>query len=164
MTRLMSTRRMRPRVLRPTTAGDIMTANPLSFDRSTPIQKAAALLSLHGLDGAPVVDDFGRPVGIVTTSAYTAWEEFTRRSAPETYSLTRLDWAAVNEILCPNIELVALDTLSDAVIGRMIDRRARRVYVVNDAGKLVGVASTSDALRHLIDDDITTPVLREPAL
>jgi CBS domain-containing protein len=138
-------------VLRSTTATEMMTPNPLAFETHTPIQKAFALLTHHRIDAAPVVDHFGRPVGIVTKSDCTAWEDFTRRSTRGEF---RHDLSPVSEIMNPNIELVRMDELSHAVLNALLQRRVRRVYAIGGEGKLAGVISMSDALRHLVDSDV----------
>jgi CBS domain-containing protein len=138
----------RPLVLRLSTAAELMTPTPLSFAKLMPIQQAAALLRQHGLDAAPVVDDDGFPVGLVTVSACAAWEEFSHRSSPEA-GLTRSDWTSVAEIATPRIALVSVDAPSQAVVDRLVEERARRVYVVDRSGALAGAVSMTDVLRRL---------------
>jgi CBS domain-containing protein len=138
-------------VLRSTTAAEMMTPSPLTFEAHTPIPKAFALLTHHRIDAAPVVDHFGRPVGIVTKSDCAAWEDFTRRSTRGEF---RLDWTPVSEIMSPSIELIRIDELSHVVLNALVERRVRRVYAIDDEGKLVGVISMSDALRHLVDSGV----------
>jgi CBS domain-containing protein len=151
MTKLMYTRFPRPMVLRSTTAAEMMTSNPLTFETDTPIRKAFALLTHHRIDAAPVVNHFGRPVGIVTKSDCAAWQDFTRRSMRGEF---RPDETPVSEIMSSSIELIQVDELSHVVFNALIERRVRRVYAIDDKGKLVGVISMSDALRHLVDSGV----------
>ena len=69
MTRLATSIATRPMSLRLSTAAELMTASPLSFDTNTPIHKASALLKFHNLEAAPVVDEYGRPLGVVSSAA-----------------------------------------------------------------------------------------------
>jgi CBS domain-containing protein len=47
-------------------ARDLMSPNPVSLRRDATIQEAIALLSDHGFGAAPVIDEAGRPVGVVS--------------------------------------------------------------------------------------------------
>jgi CBS-domain-containing membrane protein len=149
MTTFPSTRFPRPLVLRRATAAELMTRRPLSFMYDTPIQQAAALLRLHDLRAAPVIDAAGRPLGLVTASACQAWEEFSRRSSPKFFATLRSDWTPVSTIANPNIDVVRIDTPSREVIDALSRRRAWRVFVTEDNDELVGVISMADVLRHL---------------
>jgi CBS domain-containing protein len=143
----------RPLVLRSTTAAELMTPGPLSFELHTPIHKAAALLNHHRLDAAPVVNDDDQPLALVTAAACAAWEEFSRRAAagrgPQAQPSTADDATPVSLIATPNIELVPLDAPSQAVIDALVERGARRVYVVDNYGALVGLISMYDILSQL---------------
>src|SRR5258708_8722018 len=48
------------------TARELMTPNPLSLRDTTPIQDAVAFLIDKGISGAPVIDEAGRPVGVLS--------------------------------------------------------------------------------------------------
>jgi CBS-domain-containing membrane protein len=139
----------RPMMLRSFVVAKLMTPTPLAFEKQMPIQKAAALLKFNGLDAAPVIDEHRRLVGIVSSASCAAWEEFSLRSAPHGFGLEELDSTPVWEISSPVVESVREDASADEVIDRLAERRARRIYVVNDQGELVGVVSVADLIRHL---------------
>jgi CBS domain-containing protein len=153
----------RPMVLRLSTAAELMTRDPLSFDRSTPIHKAAALLEFHNLDAAPVVDDLGRPIGVVSKRHCADWREYCLRASPHGFVSEDLDHTTVDEIMNPAIELVHADDASRDVIEKLSQERLRRAYVVNDDGQLVGVVSSFDVLRHLAASDGARRVMRAGA-
>src|ERR1051326_2770533 len=50
----------------PITAAEVMTPDPLTLDPDTTVHEAAAILSEHRISGAPVVNDRGMIVGIVS--------------------------------------------------------------------------------------------------
>jgi CBS-domain-containing membrane protein len=135
-------------MLRAFTVAELMTPNPLSLEKQMPIQKATALLQFNHLDAAPVVDD-RRLVGIVSAASCEAWEEFSLRSSPHGFSPEELDLTPVWEISSPIVESIHDDASADEVIDRLAERRARRIYVINDSHELVGVVSMSDLIRHL---------------
>lgn len=141
----------RPMMLRSFVVADLMTPNPLAFEKQLPIQTAAALLQFNGLDAAPVIDEHGRLEGIITSASCAAWEEFSLRSAPHGFELEDLDLTPVWEISSPFVESVREDAPADEVIDRLAERRARRIYVVNERHELVGVVSVADLIRHLTE-------------
>jgi CBS-domain-containing membrane protein len=99
-----------------------------------------------------VIDESGRLVGVVTAAACDAWEEFSLRSSPHGFAPEKLDWTAVFEIASPAALSVRHNAPAREVIDRLVQSRARRIYVVNDWDELVGVVSMSDVLRHLNED------------
>jgi CBS-domain-containing membrane protein len=128
-----------------------------------PIQKAYALLQFNRLDAAPVVDERHRLAGIVSAANCAAWEEFSLRSAPHGFGRIELDLTPVWEISSPTIESVRDHAPADEVIDRLAERRARRIYVVNDGDELVGVVSVADLIRHLTERVDGQPVSRAGA-
>jgi len=139
----------RPMMLRLSTAAEIMTPNPLSFKHGDSLQRVAALLSFHELDAAPVTDDAGRLVGLVSAEACAAWEEYSRRSSPHGFSAADLNKTDISEIVSPIVKTVRDDAASQEAIEKLGRNKARRVYVVNSASELVGVISMTDILRLL---------------
>jgi CBS-domain-containing membrane protein len=64
--RCMSTRGCPAIPVRGRTAGDIMSAPAVTAPRDAPIHEILDIMSTHGINRVPVVDDAGRPEGIVT--------------------------------------------------------------------------------------------------
>ena len=139
----------RTTMLRSFTVAEIMTPNPLAFEKQMPIPKAFALLQYNQLDAAPIVDERRRLAGIVTTASCAAWEEFSLRSSPHGFVPKELDMTFVWEISSPIVECIREDASADEAIEGLAERRARRLYVVNNNDELVGVVSMADLIRHL---------------
>src|SRR5437764_983095 len=64
------------------TVDQVMTHNPFTVTPDTPIQKAARIMLDRKVGGLPVVDDKGKPVGILTESdvfrmLVDQWDYFT---------------------------------------------------------------------------------------
>src|SRR4051794_27456509 len=57
-----------PMVLNAMSATDLMTPNPLSIHRSATVSEAATFLARRGISAAPVIDEAGRPVGVVSST------------------------------------------------------------------------------------------------
>src|SRR6188768_2744522 len=50
----------------PATADMVMTPNPKSINRHATVRETAEILHEHGIHIAPVIDDAGRPIGVVS--------------------------------------------------------------------------------------------------
>jgi len=95
-------------------AKDLMSLNPTSIRRDATIREALELLTDHGFGAAPVIDEAGRPVGVVSRTDiliheresvrhailpddaaspydWTDWDEFPERSLPEGFSIEVTD-------------------------------------------------------------------------
>jgi CBS-domain-containing membrane protein len=123
---------------------------PLAIDEQTPIQQAAETLQQRSLDAAPIVDEAGGILGLVTLAACDAWKEFTLRAAPERFSAQDLGPNTVSEIATHDVPSIRANASGEELVDRFLERRSRRVYVTDDYGRLVGVVSAADMLRHLI--------------
>jgi CBS domain-containing membrane protein len=163
MTTFAYPRAQRPMMLRSFVVADLMTSNPLAFEKQMPISKTAALLQFNGLDAVPVIDEHRRLVGVVTSASCAAWEEFSLRSAPHGFGREELDSTPVWEISNPVVESVREDAPADEVIDHLAQRRGRRIYVVNQRHELVGVVSVADLIRHLTERVNGRPVSRAGA-
>ncbi|MBN9522697.1 CBS domain-containing protein [bacterium] len=116
---------------------DLMTPNPASVRHGIPVREAAAFLAGRGVGAALVVNDAGRPVGVISQSDVLLAVE------------AGVDGAPVREVMSPAVIAVEpdADALQAAVV--MIRCMVRRVFVVDEDGTPVGVVSTTDLLRTL---------------
>jgi len=48
------------------TAADLLTPNPLSISQNATVKEAVAFLTDKGFSAAPVIDEAGRPVGVLS--------------------------------------------------------------------------------------------------
>src|SRR5260370_32592917 len=73
------------------TAGEMMTPNPLSVRGDATMAEIIALLVDKGFGATPVIDEAGRPIGVVKRSDILAHERETRtRDASPSADPTRL--------------------------------------------------------------------------
>jgi CBS domain-containing protein len=147
------------------TAADLMAANPISVRADANVREALTLLTDKGFSAAPVIDEAGRPVGVLSRSdllvherEYTHhvsrspsffYEEETRGKLPEGFHEEDVDPTSVRDVMTPAIFSVAPDTPAAKVVQDMVGLRVHRLFVVDADGTLVGVISTMDILRHL---------------
>lgn len=147
------------------TAEELMHPNPVSIRDNATIHELVALLTDKGFSAAPVIDEAGRPVGVVsrtdvliherekTTSVEPALEyyreEEIRVGKHEGFHVEHVDHTEVRDIMTPAIFSVTPDTPAAQVVSQMLALHVHRLFVVDDAGVLVGVISTFDVLKKL---------------
>jgi CBS domain-containing protein len=151
------------------TAADLMTANPVSVRDIATLKEAVALLIDRGISAAPVIDDAGRPVGVLSRTdvivhsreraeylepvpEYFDKDELVTRAGDvltRGFQVERVDRTRVHELMTPVVFSVGLETPAHKVIEEMLALKIHRLFVVDEAGILVGVISALDVLRHL---------------
>ena len=147
------------------TAENLMTPNPVSIYHGASIQEAIALLTDRGFGAAPVIDDAGRPVGVLsrgdilvhereqvrhaTLTTNEDWEEKPRRNCHEGFSVEVVDPTRVRDIMTPVVFTVGLNTPAAKVVEQMLNLKVHHLFVVDEDLALVGVISSLDVLRHL---------------
>jgi CBS domain-containing protein len=164
----MTLERKAPGVLRlhAVRAADLMMPDPVSLRADASIKEAIALLIDRGFSGAPVIDDAGRPIGVLTRSDIlvhdrekpTNTSEYYERADLVTPAGERLgagfhaqsvDTTTVRDVMTPAVFAVAPDAAASEVVHEMLALKVHRLFVVDNAGVLVGVVSALDVLRHL---------------
>jgi len=153
-------------ILDAATAADLMVPNPVSISADAYLREAAAFLADKGYSAAPVIDDAGRPVGVLSQSDIVLrnGSEIPFVSTnPEFYDIPELaarpriirsdvvdgDPTRVQDIMTPVVFSVAPETPANKVVGDLLGRKVHRLFVVGGDGVLVGIISTVDVLRHL---------------
>jgi CBS domain-containing protein len=147
-------------------AHEFMTKEPVTVSPDTPTPEIARLLLAHKISAAPVVDDAGTPIGMVSEGDLLGRGDADREA--------RRDWwlmlLAEGEALHPdflatlrNPQLTAREVMSAPVIritetteapeiARLLEEyRIKRVPVVRE-DRIVGIVSRADLLRVLAED------------
>lgn len=141
-------------------AKELMSPNPVSIRRDATIREALELLTDHGFGAAPVIDDAGRPVGVLSRTDVlihereyvrhaNAADTFSESSWPSGYFIEVTDPTAVGEIMTPAVFTVSLETPAREVVRRMLELKVHQLFVIDADLALVGVISPLDVLRHL---------------
>jgi len=169
MTLSVATRVDAPLMLHARTAEDLMVPNPISLRAEAGVTEAMMLFTEKGITAAPVIDEAGRPIGVISRSDLLIhqWEHTKHRggSRPEYFDaptfgteepadegMSRTS-ATVAELMTPAVFAVAPDTPVHRVVNDMVGLHVHRLFVVDDAGVLVGVISTMDVLKHLKSEE-----------
>ena len=131
------------------------------------------MLTDRGFGAAPVIDEAGRPIGVVSrtdiliheresvrhavpdctnsTRNDTDWDLFPDPSWSEGFSIEVTDPTTVGEIMTPAIFTVALNTPARDVVRRMLELKVHHLFVSDGELALVGVISPLDVMRCLAD-------------
>lgn len=152
-------------VLDGATAADLMAPNPVSIAAAASVSEAARFLADKGFSAAPVIDEVGRPIGVLSQSDIVVHDRESGpyvSGIPEYYERADLsppriirtdvvdvDPTQVRDIMTPVVFSVAPETPAYKVIEGMLAHKVHRLFVVGGDGVLVGIISTVDVLRHL---------------
>lgn len=141
------------------TAEDLMSRDVLVIPQHMSLKAAAHLLAQAEVSGAPVVDEEGRCVGILSAADLVHWVD--RESRPpkrcdggETcaccdWQLNGLDdvpMDAVSRYMTSNVVATGPETRVGELARWMRDAHIHRVVIVDDRRRPVGVVSSMDVL------------------
>lgn len=147
-------------------AGDLMTSNPVSIDHTARVPRAAAFLSERGISAAPVINDGGRPIGVLSQSDLVRHAGSLAESNREGETCPRHAWLSaellvqdtersdcqcptVTEVMTPHVYSVTECAPVVRVVEELLCRNVHRVFVIDRDGVLVGVVTALDVLRGL---------------
>jgi predicted transcriptional regulator len=128
------------------TAVDLMTPDPVSIRADASVTQVVAVLVDKGFGAAPVIDDAGRPLGVVSRSDVLA---HVREALNRSTSLVA-DSTRARDIMTPIVFSVMPDMRAGRVIQEMAALKVHRLFVVDGAGSLVGVITALDILSRLV--------------
>jgi CBS domain-containing protein len=151
------------------TAEELMSPNPVSIRQEATIPEAVALLTDNGFSAAPVIDASGRPVGVLSRTdllvhdrekadyvasprEYYEQTDLKHRLAGNSsdgFQVVNVDRDVIADVMTPVVFSVRLDTPANEVVYQLLKLKVHHLFVVDEAGALVGVISAMDVLRHL---------------
>jgi CBS domain-containing protein len=158
-----------PIVLQAQNAADLMTENPVSISETATVEEAIALLVEKGFSAAPVIDQAGRAVGVLSQRDILIHDrerenylepiprKFEDASLAEHFGeppgagfqVVRGDGTVVRDIMTPMVFSVSPEAPAAKVVEQMLAMKFHRLFVVDDDGILVGVISALDILQRL---------------
>jgi CBS-domain-containing membrane protein len=143
------------RVARRVSVRDAMTRDAIKIREDADINEVANLLSEHRISGLPVVDGENRVIGVITEADVLsmagmrkghAFKDIIRHILGEP-----LPGKKGNKILHDFMSSPAITTVPDADIREVAltldEKRIKRLPVVDEQGKLIGVISRADVVR-----------------
>src|SRR6188768_1529245 len=142
------------------TAAEVMTRGVFTLPGSLSIREAAWALMHRGIGAAPVHDDDDRLVGVFSNIDLLEAELVRGLDDAE------LEARPVTEVMTPAVVAVGSNEPVDQIIELMAEHGYRRVFVVDDDGRMLGVVATMDIMRliadgrlRLLDSDVARPSL-----
>jgi CBS domain-containing protein len=157
-------KRTAPMVLDAATAADLMVRNPVSIEADATVAEAVELLIEKGYSAAPVIDESGRAVGVLSRTDlvihgrerrggvhdyYISAELAESGAETRAYRPDRDAGVRVSDLMTPVVFTVAPDAPASRVVGDMLALKVHRLFVSDPEGVLVGVISALDVLQHL---------------
>lgn len=131
------------------TVASVMTRCPISVPVGASFATVAAVLTHHRISAVPVLDQRGRPVGVVS--------EGDLLGGPRA-GLTARD------LMTSPVRTVDVDATVPAAARLLADAGVRRLFVT-EHDRLVGVVSRRDLLKtYLLDDDTIRDLVRQAVL
>lgn len=142
------------------TAADLMTDNPISVRESATVRDALSMMLDRDVTAAPVINDAGRPVGVVTVTDILVHERevglpvgVSERVAvtgklKDGYEIELADHTTVGEIMTPGVFSTTKDRTAAEVVADLLRYKIHHLFVVEQE-VIVGVISLSDVLRQL---------------
>jgi CBS domain-containing protein len=153
------------------TAADLMTSNPVSIRGDASVGEATVLFSERGFSGAAVIDEGGRPIGVVSSTDLLIHDrekadcvsicisDYYGQELPERvekgglrvgYQVVDVDRTTVSSIMTPVVFSVTPESSARKVVKELLALRVHRLFVVDRGGVLVGVISSLDVLKSLL--------------
>jgi CBS-domain-containing membrane protein len=136
----------KPLVLSAETAADLMCAEVASLPKHSSFPEAIAFFIDRNVTVAPVVGDRGETVGVLSVTDLLI---HVRQSAASHQIVP----ATVESLMTPTIFSVAPETPAEHVIADMIRSKVHHLFVADPDGRIHGVVSTCDLLKHLSRDE-----------
>ncbi|WP_265264091.1 CBS domain-containing protein [Spirulina subsalsa] len=146
------------------TVADYMTPNPLTVTPQTPLKEAIQLLAERRISGLPVVNEGGELLGILA-NADLMWQEtgadpppyimfldsviFLENPAKYEKELHKALGQTVEEVMSTKPITVKPDQPLREAAKLMHEKHVRRLPVLDEEGKVVGILTQGDVIRAL---------------
>ena len=146
------------------TVAEIMTTDPVTVSPKTSLQEAIQILADREISGLPVVDDGGKLVGVISETDLT-WQATGVEAPPYVMFLDSVIYLQNPAKHNQEVHKALGQTVEEAMSGRlttvkgnqlvreaaqiMHDKKVRRLPVVDDSGKLVGMITQGDVIRMM---------------
>jgi CBS domain-containing protein len=150
---------------RSTPVRSVMTTDVLSFREADTVQAAYDALVRRGVDGAPVLDESGRVVGMLSTedllvqetrlhyptviSLFGAYLELPSSHRKFEENLRKAVGATVGDVMSKDVHVVTPDDSLEQAATLMHEEDVSRLPVI-EGDRLVGIVARADILRAVM--------------
>lgn len=143
---------------------DVMTSNPITVKRETDLKDAIALLANNKISGLPVVDDENHLIGILSESDLM-WQESGVEPPPYIMILDSIIYLqnpsryekqihkalgqTVGDVMSEKPMTITSDKTIKQAAHILHHKDVRRLPVVDDQGKVIGILTQGDIIRAM---------------
>jgi CBS domain-containing protein len=125
-----------------------MTPGPVSISGSgATIEEVVAFLTDSGYSAAPVIDETGRPIGVVSRTDVVVYDRADLTAPARAVPSDAI--VRASDLMTQAVFSVGPDTPAEDMARQMVDLNVHRLFVVDQSGVLIGVITALDLLRHL---------------
>jgi len=137
---------------------DVMTKNALSILKYDSVMRAAHILSENNISGLPVVDKENHVIGVITQADILSivgvrkghtFKDLLKHMLGEPLSERKVGDIVADIMASPVVTIKADATIAEAAQS-MDEKKIRRLPVVDDKNKLIGIISRADILKAVI--------------
>ncbi len=148
----------------PKTVAEIMSRDPIVVRPETPLSEAIKLLAENRIGGLPVVNDAGKPIGIISETDLT-WQEtgvtppayimlldsiiYLENPARYERELHKALGQTVGEVMSEKPVTIKPEKTVPEAARLMNQRNINRLPVVDEDGKPIGVLTRGDIVRAM---------------
>jgi CBS domain-containing protein len=144
------------------TVTTVMTTEVVTAKPATPFKELVELLGSKGFSALAVVDDEGRPVGVVSEADLLPKEEFVGAEAPTLFAnrarkhrWNQAQGVTAQEVMSTPVVTIAPDERVSTAARQLAESGMRRLFVIDSDGVLIGVVARRDLLSLFLRDDET---------
>jgi CBS domain-containing protein len=160
--------------MRDATVAEVMTKSVIAVGPGTPFKDVIGLMADHEISAVPVIDNYHKPIGVVSEADLLTKQDYrgggTEQPQRPQLSQCQEKWRKAHAVTARELMTCRVITVraSDPVIvaaRRLAHPKVRSLFVVDAAGRLVGVVARRDLLRLFLrtDEAIRAEVARELA-
>lgn len=124
-----------------TTVDNFMTSDPRSLRADCTAQEALEFFMGHHFSAAPVINDAGQPIGVLSLSDLIAHQCSTKP--------TECTRTVVRDLMTPAVFALTPQSSLREAVSQLVDLNVHHLFVVDENGVLVGVVSALDVLRRI---------------
>ena len=143
--------------------GDVMTHSVSVIHSNATMHQAAHILDASHTTGAPVVDDAGRCIGILSAADFVTFEIYRTGEEPSSFERHTnhpakgeyIAWNSVRRFMTTAVQTVSIDTSLLDAADIMCTEHIHRLVVLNELSVPIGIITTLDivaALGHAADE------------
>ena len=149
------------------TVAEVMTPTPMTVKPDTPLKEAIAILAENKISGLPVVDEQEKLVGVISESDLM-WQETGIEPPPYIMILDSLIYLENPSRYEKEIHKALGQTVKDVMTDKLItikgeepvkqaarllnSKKIRRLPVINDQGKVIGIITQGDIIRAMASE------------